>query len=102
MKFGLQKGQKLYSILKFKCPHCHEGEFFEDRNPYNLSSMSKTFERCPKCDRKFSMEPGFYYGAMYVSYAIGVAHIVSFIYRILRTSDPNIWSMDSWNKPKKG
>ena len=25
------------------------------------------------------MEPGFYYGAMYVSYALGVAHIVSFL-----------------------
>ena len=25
------------------------------------------------------MEPGFYYGAMYVSYALGVAHIVTFL-----------------------
>jgi uncharacterized protein (DUF983 family) len=79
MKLGLKKGQKLYSILKFKCPHCHEGEFFENRNPYHLSNMSTTHDKCPKCGRKFSMEPGFYYGAMYVSYALGVAHIVSFI-----------------------
>ena len=40
--------------------------------------MSATYERCPKCDRKLYLEPGFYYGAMYVSYALGVAHVVTF------------------------
>jgi uncharacterized protein (DUF983 family) len=74
----LQKGKKLYSILNFKCPHCHEGEFFKSRNPYNFKEMSATYERCPKCDRKLYIEPGFYYGAMYVSYALGVAHVVTF------------------------
>lgn len=74
----MKKGNKLYSILKFKCPHCHEGEFFESRNPYDLNSLSKTYENCPNCGRRLSIEPGFYYGAMYVSYALGVAHIVTF------------------------
>ena len=41
--------------------------------------MSQTNEVCPHCNRRLTIEPGFYYGAMYVSYAIGVAHIVSFI-----------------------
>ena len=27
----IKKGTKLYSILKLKCPHCHEGEFFEGK-----------------------------------------------------------------------
>lgn len=75
----LKKGTKLYSILKFKCPHCHEGEFYKSRNPYNFSSMAVNYDSCPKCHRKYSLEPGFYYGAMYVSYALGVAHIVSFV-----------------------
>ena len=73
-----KKGNKLYSILKFKCPHCHEGEFFKSRNPYNFQNLSATFDRCPKCKRKLYIEPGFYYGAMYVSYALGVAHVVTF------------------------
>jgi len=73
-----KKGSKLFSILKFKCPHCHEGEFFKSRNPYNFSELSSTHERCPNCDRKLYIEPGFYYGAMYVSYALGVAHVVTF------------------------
>lgn len=75
----LSKGSKLYSILKFKCPHCHEGEFFKFKNPYNFKSMSATFDNCPHCKEKLLIEPGFYYGAMYVSYALGVAHVLFFL-----------------------
>ena len=73
-----KKGNKMYSIIHFKCPHCHEGEFFKSRNPYNFKNMSSTNEVCPKCHRRLYIEPGFYYGAMYVSYALGVAHVVTF------------------------
>lgn len=66
------KQTKLYSILNRKCPYCHEGEFFVS-HPYDLAKAGDTHAQCPACKRKFSMEPGFYYGAMYVSYAIGVA-----------------------------
>jgi uncharacterized protein (DUF983 family) len=74
----IKKGDKLYSILNFKCPHCHEGEFFKSRNPYDFKNMSTTYDRCPSCDRRLYIEPGFYYGAMYVSYGLSVAHIVTF------------------------
>jgi len=30
-------------------------------------------ERCPVCDLKFDREPGYFLGAMYVSYGLGVA-----------------------------
>ena len=38
------KVTKLYSILNFKCPFCHEGQFFV-AHPYNLrrAGDSKTF-----------------------------------------------------------
>lgn len=75
----LKKGSKLYSILKLKCPYCQEGEFYKSRNPYDFSSMSEHHENCDNCERKLSIEPGFYFGAMYVSYTFGVAHIVSFV-----------------------
>ncbi len=78
MKKLIKKGTKLYSIFNFKCPHCHEGEFFKSRNPYNPRSMSETNKKCSVCQRKLSLEPGFYYGAMYVSYSFGVAHIIAF------------------------
>lgn len=79
MKNIIRKGTKLYSILYFKCPHCHEGDFYKSSNPYDFKSMSETHEVCPNCKRRILIEPGFYYGAMYVSYALGVAHIISFI-----------------------
>ena len=75
----IKKGSKLYSIVHFKCPHCHEGEFFISRNPYDFKHLSASHEKCPHCKRRLYLEPGFYYGAMYVSYALSVAHIVSFI-----------------------
>jgi len=32
----------------------------------------KMNERCPICDLKFDREPGYFLGAMYVSYGLGV------------------------------
>ncbi|AXT59512.1 DUF983 domain-containing protein [Aquimarina sp. AD10] len=66
------KGTKLYSILRMKCPRCHEGDFFEG-HPYNLSTMGKVKSHCPKCDVKYSIEPSFYQGSYYVVYSLGVA-----------------------------
>lgn len=63
----------LYSVLNAKCPRCHEGDFFETRNPYNLKKFDKMHHRCPVCNEDFERETGFYYGAMYVSYGITVA-----------------------------
>jgi uncharacterized protein (DUF983 family) len=34
-------------------------------------------EQCPRCGLKYEPEPGFYYGAMYVAYALGVALFVT-------------------------
>lgn len=69
-------GSKLYSILFLKCPRCHKGAFLE-ANPYNLGKFNKVKERCPKCDLKYSIEPSFYYGSMYVSYGVGIAVAVA-------------------------
>ena len=72
----LPKGSKLYSIIFLNCPRCHKGKFFE-ANPYKLSNFNKVKERCPKCDLKYSIEPSFYTGSMYVSYAVGIAVAVA-------------------------
>jgi hypothetical protein len=68
----MKKGQKLYSILKFKCPHCHEGDFFVSQNPYNLKKAGDIHQNCTVCGRSQTIEPGFYYGAMYIAYLIAV------------------------------
>ena len=73
----MKKGTKLYSILRNKCPQCHEGDFFESSNAYDLKRMSKMPDNCPVCDLKYMPEQGFYWGAMFVSYALGVVIFVS-------------------------
>lgn len=53
-----------------KCPRCHEGEVFKNRNPYHSLAFAKMYEHCKHCGQSFDPEPGFYQGAMYVSYAL--------------------------------
>jgi len=73
----ISKGTKVYSILHKKCPHCQEGEFFVSRNPYDLSKAGDLLPHCPVCKRIYTPEPGFYYGGMYVAYALAVALFVT-------------------------
>ncbi len=85
----LKKGNKLYGILSGSCPRCHTGSMYINKNAYLLSQALKMHERCSNCHTKYKIEPSFFYGAMYVSYAVGVAFAVAvFIitYVILGTS----------------
>ncbi|MBL4663324.1 MAG: DUF983 domain-containing protein [Flavobacteriaceae bacterium] len=69
---GFLKGRKIYSIVTSKCPVCHTGKMFQNPNPYHFSETLKMNERCPHCNTKFKIEPSFFYGAMYVSYPVGI------------------------------
>ena len=68
-----KKGSKLYSIITGTCPKCQEESMYEDSNPYNVSKLFSMHERCSNCNTKYKIEPSFFYGAMYVSYAVGIA-----------------------------
>jgi uncharacterized protein (DUF983 family) len=61
------RGSKLYSILNFKCPKCHVGDLYDTptfsfRKPFDMP------QACSHCGQSYWPEPGFYYGAMFVSY----------------------------------
>ncbi|MAU26904.1 MAG: DUF983 domain-containing protein [Muricauda sp.] len=73
----LKKGSKLYSILTGSCPRCHQESMYVNHNPYKISSLFEMHEKCANCGLKYKMEPSFFYGAMYVSYAVGVAFAVA-------------------------
>lgn len=75
--FASLKGKRLYSIFNSKCPRCHEGDFYISKHPYQIKNFGKNYEKCSHCDFKFEKEPGFFYGAMYVSYALTVAFSVA-------------------------
>jgi len=72
-----QKGSKFYSIFNNKCPRCHEGEFFSHRLSLRFGDNLKIHEKCSSCGLKYMIEPSFFYGAMYVSYALTVAFAVA-------------------------
>ena len=49
---------------------------FKNANPYSKITMNHIFdmhEYCPVCRQKYDLEPGFWYGTAYVSYAVTVA-----------------------------
>tara|TARA_Y100001947_G_scaffold31516_1_gene24877 strand:+ start:5172 stop:5582 length:411 start_codon:yes stop_codon:yes gene_type:complete len=75
MKF--LKGTKLYSILTGTCPVCHEESMYKEKNPFKLGQVYEMHDRCSHCGTKYKIEPSFFYGAMYVSYAVGVAFAVA-------------------------
>jgi len=67
---------KLGAIIRLKCPACHQGNLFKSPNPYNLSAKGQMHKECPVCGQDFVIEPGFYFGSAYISYAINVAIMV--------------------------
>ena len=65
-----------WSMLTMKCPRCRCGPMFKDKNPYKrlkLSHIFDMYDNCPVCNQKYDLEPGFWYGTGYVSYALAVA-----------------------------
>jgi uncharacterized protein (DUF983 family) len=79
----MKKGSKLYSIVTMTCPQCQESHMMVG-NPYRFSTMGEVKDKCEVCGLDLKPEPGFYYGAMYVSYGLSVAIFVS------------IWASCTW------
>ena len=48
-------------------------------------------EKCSVCDLRFEVEPGFFYGAMYISYAFSVAILVIIGILLAVFLDPPVW-----------
>lgn len=74
------KPNSLWSIFAMRCPRCRKGPMFKDNNAYKKLSLTHIFDmydNCPVCGQKYDMEPGFWYGTGYVSYALAVTLSVS-------------------------
>lgn len=67
------------------CPRCRAGKIFR----YSIfRGFPKMHERCPACDLKFEREPGYFLGAMYVSYGLALV-VIALIAALL-------WRLTGW------
>jgi uncharacterized protein (DUF983 family) len=67
----------LGSMLSLRCPHCREAHLFENPSYYTFHKIGETHSECSLCGANLKPEPGFYFGAAYVSWALTVAQWVS-------------------------
>ena len=68
----MKKGHWLYSILNYKCPKCHNGDLYPGSS-FDFSKVFTMNEHCEHCGQPFELEPGFYWGSMYIAYGLASA-----------------------------
>lgn len=71
----MARTSKTWAILHAKCPRCRRGNMYQGAM-YTIGG-NKMYEHCPHCGFHFEIEPGYFYAAMYMSYALNVAESVS-------------------------
>lgn len=87
----MAKTSQLEAIVKAKCPRCRRGKIFAG-SLYGLN-LQNTNENCSHCGMRFEVEPGFFYGAMYVSYTFVVGEMlnVGLITYLITGNDKSPW-----------
>jgi uncharacterized protein (DUF983 family) len=79
------------ALLALRCPHCHEGRLFT-HSAFRLTHFTDMPERCAVCSVPLEPEPGFYWGAMFISYGFNVATVLAIgalLYWL--GGDPDVW-----------
>lgn len=62
----------LGALASGRCPRCCDGRVFHGRFAMHAA--------CPRCGLRFEREPGYFTGAMYVSYALALPLLVLFLF----------------------
>jgi uncharacterized protein (DUF983 family) len=75
----------LNDILHHRCPRCRVGTIFQHSI---FLGFPKMFERCPVCHLLYEREPGYFLGAMYISYGLGLPVIALFA--------ALLWAVTGW------
>lgn len=73
-------------MRKGLCPRCRRGAIFERVWLWRLPQM---FPYCPECGLKFEREPGYFLGAMYISYVLALVVIFG--------AAAALWLATSWS-----
>jgi len=64
-----------HAFTHSKCPRCRVGKVFV--GPTYSFKVQQMNEYCPHCKLKFEREPGYFYSAMFISYAMNVAELIT-------------------------
>lgn len=72
-------------ILHQRCPRCRVGKIFHHSIFLGFPKMQ---EECSVCHLRYEREPGYFLGAMYISYGLGVPVIA--VFALL------IWAATGW------
>jgi uncharacterized protein (DUF983 family) len=72
-------------ILHQRCPRCRVGKIFHHSI---FLGFPKMHEECSVCHLRYEREPGYFLGAMYISYGLGVPVIALFALLI--------WAATGW------
>mgnify|MGYP000492354979 FL=1 len=64
------------NVIQCKCPNCKKGKMFSNRGNILLFKIPEMKTKCEACYFKFEKEPGFFFGAMFVSYALAVGQMI--------------------------
>lgn len=72
-----EKMTRFSALWNYRCPNCEKGSIYQRKDRFWFGKMH---DKCQICEHKFDKEPGFFFGAMYVSYGLNVAEgIATFI-----------------------
>ncbi|WP_400193988.1 DUF983 domain-containing protein [Hymenobacter sp. B81] len=79
------------ALLALRCPRCHEGPLFS--HAAFSTKFAEMPKHCPVCEQAYEPEPGFYWGAMFVSYGFTVAiFAISGVLLYYLAGDPPLWA----------
>lgn len=70
----MKKTSKWSAVLHGKCPQCRRGQVFSG-SAYGFN-IQRTNKECSHCHQRFEIEPGYFYAAMYVSYAMNMIEML--------------------------
>src|SRR5437660_1114748 len=79
------------AILGQRCPRCLEGKVY--------AGALRMHDRCPACGHRFQREPGYFLGAMYISYPLSIVVIalatlvLHYLWPDLRLDYAVMWSV---------
>ena len=86
-KKQMVQGSLFMRIMKEKCPHCGKGDVYAKKKKFLELPVMK--DNCDECHYYFDREPGYFLGAMYISYGLAVLQGIS-TFLLLYAFLPNI------------